>query len=150
MKPLVVLILTTIIATFATRFIHGSYDFPLSARIGMTAMLLFTAMGHFMFTDGMALMIPDFIPFKKEVVYLTAIIEICAAIGLLVPAFRVVTGWLLILFFLLILPANIKAAIEHLDYQKATFDGSGLAYLWFRVPLQLLFIAWVYFSAIRY
>lgn len=29
-----------------------------------------------------------------------------------------------------------------------TPDGPGARYLWFRVPLQGLFIAWVYFSAV--
>jgi hypothetical protein len=48
----------------------------------------------------------------------------------------------------LILPANIKEAIDHVDYQNATFEGKGLSYLWFRIPLQLLFIAWTYFSCI--
>jgi uncharacterized membrane protein len=61
----------------------------------------------------------------------------------------VLTGWLLILFFILILPANIYAAVRHIDYQKATTEGNGLHYLWFRVPLQLLFIAWAYFFAVK-
>lgn len=149
MKPLIVLIIASIIASFSLKFMKGVYNFPLSARIGMTAMLLFTAMGHFLFTDGMAMMIPEFIPFKKELVYVTAIIEICGAVGLHIPQFKTMTAWLLILFFILILPANIKASIEQLNYQKATFDGNGLRYLWFRIPLQLFFIAWVYLSSIK-
>ena len=112
-------------------------------------MLLFTALGHFMFTDGMVMMIPDFVPYRKELVYFTAIIEIAGALGLHIPQFQTIVAWLLILFFILILPTNIKASIEQLDYQKATFGGNGLMYLWFRVPLQILFILWVYFSSIR-
>ena len=77
-------------------------------------------------------------------------IEIAAAIGLFIPSVRIFKAWLLIVFFVFILPANIYAAIKHLDYQKGTFDGSGLTYLWFRVPLQILFIVWVYISFIRY
>lgn len=107
----------------------------------MAALLLFTSIGHFMFTKGMAMMLPDFLPFKTGVVYLTGIIEIVAAIGLLIPRFSVLTAWLLILFFILILPSNIKTAIEHIDMYKATYDGDGLSYLWFRIPLQMLFIA---------
>jgi uncharacterized membrane protein len=59
-------------------------------------------------------------------------------------------GWALILFFILVLPGNIKAAIHHIDYQKGTFDGYGPNYLWFRVPLQILFIGWTYISAIKF
>ncbi|PKD17035.1 hypothetical protein APR41_06265 [Salegentibacter salinarum] len=149
MKPLIVLIFFFLVAIFAVRVITGIYNFPLSARIGISVMLLFTAMGHFIFPEGMVLMIPDFIPFKKSLVYFTALIEIFGAIGLHIPQFRILTAWLLILFFLAVLPANIKASIEGLDYQKATYDGNGLMYLWFRIPLQILFILWIYFSTIR-
>jgi len=95
-------------------------------------------------------MIPGFIPFKTELVYLTAIIEIVAAIGLLIAGLSVLTAWLLILFFVLLLPFNIKAAIEHLDIEKGTLNGNGLNYLWFRIPLQILFITWTYISSIRF
>jgi uncharacterized membrane protein len=115
----------------------------------MSAMLLFTAVGHFAFTKGMAMMLPPFIPYKTEIVYLTGIIEIAAAVGLLIPNLREITAWLLIAFFVLILPANIYAAVKQIDYQKATFEGNGLTYLWFRVPLQILFIIWTYLSAIK-
>jgi uncharacterized membrane protein len=149
MKPLIVLTAVSTIAIFALKFISGVYNIPLAARIGMSIMLLFTAMGHFMFAEGMSMMIPDFIPLKKEIVYFTAIAEIVGATGLHIPQFRMITAWLLIIFFILVLPANIKASIEQVDYQKATSNGNGLIYLWFRIPLQILFIFWVYFSSIN-
>mgnify|MGYP003669378124 FL=1 len=149
MKPFILLIAVTILAIGYMKLVYGVYNFSLSARIGLSAMLLFTALGHFLFTEGMAMMIPDFLPFKKELVYFTGLIEIMAAIGLHVPQFRLLTAWLLILFFVLIIPANIKASMEQIDYQNATFEGNGLEYLWFRIPLQILFIGWVYFSSIR-
>jgi hypothetical protein len=49
-----------------------------------------------------------------------------------------------------VLSANINAASKGVNYQKGTFDGDGRGYLWFRVPLQILFIAWTYLSSIRY
>lgn len=150
MKPLVVLLTAFVIAVFVIKIINDVYDIALSARIAMAVMLVFTAIGHFAFTKGMIMMVPDFVPFKKEVVYLTGFIEIAAAVGLLIPGLRMVTGWLLILFFLLLLPANIKAAIEQIDYQKGTLGGPGMGYLWFRVPLQILFMVWTYVSTIRY
>ena len=149
MKPLIVLLSVFAISIVATKFFRGNYDFALSGRIAMVAMLVFTAIAHFAFTKGMAMMLPDFIPYKTATVYLTGIIEIVAAIGLFIPNFRIITAWLLIAFFILILPANIYAAIKHIDYQKATFDGNGLTYLWFRIPLQILFIVWTYFSSIK-
>lgn len=149
MKPLIVLLSVFAVSLLTTKFVRGNFELALSGRIAMSAMLVFTAVAHFSFTKGMAMMLPDFIPFKTETVYLTGIIEIAAAIGLFIPNFRIVTAWLLIAFFILILPANIYAAIKHIDYQKGTFDGNGLTYLWFRVPLQILFIIWVYLSSIK-
>jgi uncharacterized membrane protein len=112
-------------------------------------MLLFTAIGHFAFTKGMSMMIPSIVPFKTELVYLTGVLEILFGIGLLIPSLRMYSGWALIIFFMLLLPANINAAINHIDYQKGTFDGTGVSYLWFRVPLQILFIVWTYLCAIK-
>ncbi|WP_026461199.1 DoxX family protein [Adhaeribacter aquaticus] len=149
MKPLIVLLSVFAVSLLTTKFVRGNFELALSGRIAMAAMLVFTAVAHFVFTKGMSMMLPDIIPYKTEVVYLTGIIEIAAGIGLFIPNLRIVTAWLLIAFFILILPANIYAAVKHIDYQKGTYEGNGLSYLWFRVPLQILFIVGTYFSAIK-
>ena len=149
MAPLIVLLITFVIALFTIRLTRKHYDIALAARIALSVMLLFTAIGHFAYTKGMAMMLPPFIPYKTQMVYFTGIVEILAAIGLQVPKFRVLAAWLLILFFILVLPANIYAAIHQIDYQKGNNEGKGTGYLWFRVPLQILFIVWTYLCAIR-
>ncbi len=149
MKPLWILLGAFVGSLLVTRLVSGSFDYFFAGKAAMSAMLLFTAIGHFAFSKGMALMIPDFIPFKKALVYATGFIEIAAAIGLLLPSLQQLTARLLILFFILILPANINAAIKHIDYQTGATNGKGLAYLWLRVPLQILFLAWVYFFALQ-
>ncbi|NVK66950.1 MAG: hypothetical protein HWE22_20320 [Flavobacteriales bacterium] len=149
MKPLIVLLIAFVAVGITLKVFKGTFHLALTARIAISIMLVFTSLGHFMFPDGMALMIPEFIPFKKELVYLTAIFEIAGAIGLHITPIRTLTAWFLILFFILMLPANIKASIEHLDYQSATYTGPGLNYLFFRIPLQVVFILWVYFSSVR-
>lgn len=149
MKPLIVLLLSFAISIFTVKIFKKEYDYLLSARIAMSIMLCFTAMGHFAFTKGMAMMLPQFIPFKTTLVYLTGIFEVLLAIGLLVPKYQVISGWSLLLFLLVLLPSNVYAAINHINYQEGTFDGNGPSYLWFRIPLQLLFIAWTYISSIR-
>ncbi|WP_209400238.1 hypothetical protein [Pseudozobellia sp. WGM2] len=150
MKPLIVLLSVFIVSLLILKMIYGVDDFPRAGRIGMAFMLVFTAMGHFIFTEGMTLMIPSPIPFKREVVYLTAVIEIMAAIGLLIPKFVTTTGWFLIIFLLVIFMANVQASFKYLNYETGNFNGAGPAYLWFRAPVQLLYIVWVYLSAIRF
>jgi uncharacterized membrane protein len=147
MKPLVILILTFGFALIVLRLV-GGFEYALSGRIAMSVMLLFTSLGHFLYPKGMAMMIPASLPFREGAIYVTGLIEIGAAVGLLIPWSRVMTGWLLIIFFILMLPANIYAAVKRVNLQKATYDGSGPGYLWFRVPLQILFIVWTYYFAI--
>ncbi len=149
MKPLIILLTGFGVSLVTLKFVNGVWQPSLAGCIGMSIMLTFTAIGHFTFPKGMEMMLPPFMPFKKALIYITGFIEIAAAIGLLLPALRQLTGWLLILFFIVILPANISAALRNVNYQKATYNGSGHTYLWFRVPLQLFFIAWVYWFAIR-
>ncbi|RYY34483.1 MAG: hypothetical protein EOP46_13290 [Sphingobacteriaceae bacterium] len=146
MKPLVVLISVFAIFYSVIYFVPLEADYKVAMRLGMSIMLLFTATGHFAFTKGMAMMLPRFVPAKNAVVYLTGLLEIVFAAGLVIADYAQETGLALIIFFILILPANLYAAYKQVDYQKGTHNGSGLTYLWFRVPLQLLFIMWVYIS----
>lgn len=127
MKPLIVLLVVFTFSLLIAKIFCGTYELALSGRIAISAMLVFSAIGHFTFTKGMSFMIPEFIPFKTEIVYLTGIAEIIFAIGLLLPSYRILTAWLFIIFLLLVLPVNIYASIKHVDYQNATFDGNGLS-----------------------
>lgn len=146
MLPLIVLLTVFCISFFVVRVKTQKNNVQLSASIAMCVMLVFTATGHFIYTKGMAMMLPDIIPYKIQIIYLSGLIEIILGFGLLVPGVKSYFAWLIILFFIAVLPANIYAAINNIDYQKGSFDGYGLSYLWFRVPLQLFFIAWVYWS----
>ena len=148
MKPLIVL-LSTFLLCLAATYIIGHPDVNVSGRAAMSLMLAFTAIGHFKFTNGMVMMLPPSMPVKKQIVLATGGIEILAAIGLLVLSTIKITGILLIAFFVLILPANIYAALKNINLEKADNSGNGINYLWFRIPEQVFFIAWVYFFAIR-
>lgn len=149
MKPLIVLASVFALSCVITFFISGHTDLLLSGRIAMSAMLLLTAIGHFKFAEGMAMMLPPAIPARKPLVWLTGLIEIAAAVGLLTSLYQL-TGKLLIAFFVLILPANIYAATKNVNLEKANYEGDGLKYLWFRIPLQALFIAWVWYFCLGY
>jgi len=150
MKPLIILIITFVLSFLGILIFTGKYNFPLAGRIAMCVMLISTGIAHFVYTNGMTMMLPEFVPFRKPLVYITGMMEIIAAVALLVPSLQLVTAIFLIAFFIALLPANIYAAHNHIDYEKATYDGDGLHYLWFRVPLQVLFIVWIYLSAIRF
>lgn len=139
MKPLIVLLVAALLSLITIRLFTGRLDVQLAGRIAMSCMFVFTAIGHFVYTRGMEMMIPAIVPARGALVILTGVFEIAAAAGLLVQSTSRTTGWVVILFFVFILPANVYAAVRGVDYQKGTLDGPGRPYLWFRVPLQLFF-----------
>ena len=149
MKPLIVLLVTFGAALLLYWYFGSDHILARAGRTSMAIMLAFTALGHFLYPEGMAKMLPPKFPSPVTIVYLTGVLEIVAAVGLLLPNFRKTTAVMLILFFILVLPANIYAARHHVDFQKGSYDGPGLGYLFFRIPLQILFIAWIYFFAYR-
>ena len=149
MKPVFVLLGSFAISSIISKIAIGNWNLVFSGNLSMCLMLCFTAMGHFMFTKGMTMMIPEFMPFKKEFVYITGVAEIVLGITLLFPGFRFIAAVVLILMFVLMLPANIRAAKTNLNLETAAYDGPGLNYLWFRIPLQLLFITWIWFFSIK-
>jgi uncharacterized membrane protein len=109
-------------------------------------MLIATGIAHFTNTNEMIQMMPDFLPLKRETVYLTGVLELLAVIGLLIARTSKLTSVLLIIFFIAVLPANIAGSLK-----KVNFGGMeiGSVYLLFRIPLQILFIFWAYYFGIR-
>lgn len=115
-------------------------------RFGMAVMLTVTGIAHFVSPGFMVEMMPDFFPLKLEIVYFTGVLELLAAIGLLVERFSKLTAIMVIIFFICILPANINGAMKHVQFGGMQY---GVSHLWFRIPMQILFIAWTYYFGIR-
>jgi uncharacterized membrane protein len=113
------------------------------ARVGLSLFFLVTASAHFTSTQQMATMLPPFIPYRIELVYLTGIFELLGAIGVWIPRLVRLTGLLLILMLIGVLPANIYSAINRIEFGG---HGAGAAYLLVRVPFQLFVIWWTYFA----
>ena len=113
------------------------------ARVGLTLFFLFTGVGHFIKTEEMAGMLPLSVPYRTELVYFTGILELLGAIGVWIPRLTQLTGFLLILMLIAILPANIYSAIN-----RVNFGGheAGPVYLLVRIPFQLFVIWWTYFA----
>lgn len=148
MEPEITLVFVFITALFVLKYLKGEFLWRQSGQIAMSAMLVITSIGHVLYFDGMEKMIPEVIPCKALIVSLTGLFEFACAVALFFPSLRKTTGWILIVFLTLITPANIYAAIHTINMETGSHDGSGIAYLWYRIPLQLLFITWVYFSSV--
>ena len=113
------------------------------ARIGLSLFFIFTAIGHFIRTEEMAAMLPLAVPFRIELIYFTGVLELLGAVGVWIPGLTRLTGLLLILMLIGILPANIYSAINRIEFGG---HGAGPAYLLIRIPFQLFVIWWTYFA----
>jgi uncharacterized membrane protein len=149
MKPLLVLLSFFAVASLLFKIFSGSWHITVTGNFALSIMLLFTAIGHFKFTSGMAAMLPRIFPLKKAIVYVTGVLEILLAAGFIFPQFRLLAGVVFIIFLILALPSNIRAAFLHINYETGERNGRGPAYLWFRVPMQLFLLLWVFYFSIH-
>ena len=114
---LLLLVAPYLILSLAGKWIPGFHTAPVTrARVGLSLFFLFTSMGHFVSTEGMAAMLPPFVPYRVALIYLTGVFELLGAIGVWIPRLRRLTGLLLILMLLGLLPANIYSAINRVDF----------------------------------
>jgi len=118
----------------------------LRGLIGISLVFIFTGLGHFMKTAAMVQMLPPWVPMRKPMVYASGVFELIAAVAILIPVLSHWTGTVLCVFLFLILPSNIYAALQRVDFGG---HGAGPVYLLVRVPLQLLLIGWTYWFAVR-
>ena len=93
---------------------------------------------HFINPDFYLNIMPDYLPFHAEAVYLSGFFEILGGIVVLIPKLRDLARWGLISLLIAVFPANIYMAMN-----PNLFPEFSLALLYFRLPLQFLFIFWV-------
>jgi uncharacterized membrane protein len=114
-----------------------------SARYALAVMFGFTAITHFARTrHDLARMVPSAFPRPMLVIYATGVLEFLGAAGLLIPGFHSAAAFCLIALLVVMFPGNVKAARDHL-----TLRGKPATPLWFRAPMQILFIALLWWSA---
>lgn len=114
--------------------------------IAFAALFVFTGISHFALAEGMVQMLPEWVPGRYPIIYITGIIEIVLGLGFLWPSVRRLSGLLTLAFLIAVLPSNIYAALNSVDFGG---NINGPSYLLFRVPLQLFLLWWVWFMAVR-
>lgn len=141
---LLLLVAPYLLLTLAGRLSHRFRLAPAArARVGLSLFFIFTALGHFISTEGMARMLPPSVPYRIEIIYITGVLELLGAIGIWIPRLRRLTGLLLIVMLLGLLPANIYSAINRVHFGG---HAAGPVYLLARIPFQLFVMWWTYFA----
>lgn len=153
METLVVL-LTTLFALRAAGAlgVPRFAAWPTCAACALGVMLIMTGTTHFLpeaFAGSpvpthadLLPMVPPFVPFPGAMVYLTGVLELLGAAGLFLARTRRLAGMGLAALFVVMLPANVYAAVS-----GTPFNDAPATPLWARIPEQVLYIGFALWAA---
>jgi uncharacterized membrane protein len=117
--------------------VHALASWRDSARYALVVMFVFTATAHFnRMKHDLVKMIPAYFPRPLRIVYVTGVLELWGAAGLMIPRFQRLAGICLIVLLVGMFVANVNAAQKGI-----TLRGKPATPLWLRSPMQVLFIA---------
>lgn len=94
---------------------------------------------HFVNPGFFLKIMPPYLPWHLELVYLSGIFEIVLGILVVIPKYTRLAAWGLIALLIAVFPANIHLAMN----PQIMPDVSPTAHL-IRLPFQLVFIAWAW------
>jgi uncharacterized membrane protein len=112
-----------------------------STAYALAVMFCFTGAAHFSrLRADLEKMVPPWVPDPKRAVWVTGVLEIFGALGLLFPETRRLAGICLMAFLIAVFPANVHAAKSDVK-----LGGRPVTPLWIRGPIQvvlILLLAW--------
>jgi len=137
MAPLIVLVASIVAFWLAGRAGVAVFQDPsFVLRAALAAMFFLTASAHWgKRRPDLIRMVPPVFPRPEQLVTITGILEILGAIGLLVPSTAVLACICLALLLLVLFPANVHAARQHLTIAGRPVPGVPV-----RSAIQLVFL----------
>ena len=105
----------------------------------MSIFYVSVGVNHFTIPEWFLQIVPPWLPYKLELVYISGFLEIILGVMLLIPATRFYAAWGIILLLIAIYPANIYLA----QTNGAAMNTTPLV-AWGRLPFQFVFIALAY------
>jgi uncharacterized membrane protein len=107
-----------------------------STVYALAVLFFFTAIAHFgPMSAEVEKMLPRWVPKPKTTVFVTGVLEILGAIGLIIPETRRLAAICLIIFLIAVFPANVHAAKS-----EVKLGGRPVTPLRVRASIQVLFI----------
>ena len=101
---------------------------------------------HFLMPRAYERIIPDGLPEPRLLVYVSGVAEMVGGLGAMYPRTRRPAGWFLIATLVAVFPANVYMAMNAEDFESIP---GGEATLLARLPLQALFIYWVWLATLK-
>ena len=108
----------------------------------MAAFYAFAGINHFRAPEFYLPIMPPYLPWHEELVFLSGVAELLIGIGLVIPRTRVLAAWGAIALLIAVFPANLHMALA--DVPVGDPPQSAGALRWVRLPLQLVLIAWAW------
>ncbi len=108
----------------------------------MAGFYIFAGINHFRDPGFYLPMMPPFLPWHEELVFVSGVAEVGLGIAVLIPRWRRIAAWGLIALLIAVFPANLYIAFENIPLGDRS-EGLGLAN-WVRLPFQAVFIAWAW------
>jgi uncharacterized membrane protein len=99
---------------------------------------VFAGLMHFVIPRTYESIVPESLPYKRELVYASGVAEILGGAGVMSSRTRRVASWWSVATLVAVFPANIQMVFNHERYPVP----GGRAALLARLPLQGLAIAW--------
>ena len=97
--------------------------------------------GHFVLTKTFVSVVPEYVPYPREIVWFTGVCEIAGALAILNRPLRSLAGWALLALVICVTPVHIEM-LRHADRYRSLGDGV----LWGRMILQPIFAFIVWWS----
>lgn len=114
------------------------------ARYVFGVLFILAGANHFRATAFYVSIIPDYLPWHLQLVYMSGAAEIALGVLLFFRRFASLAAWGTIALMVAVFPANLQMALHSERYPQ--FDP---AMLWWRLPLQALLIAFAYWLTRR-
>ena len=103
---------------------------------------IFAGIQHFRVPDFYIPMMPPYLPWHAELVFLSGLAEVICGVGVLIPATRRYAAWATIALLIAVFPANIHVAVNNVPVFGASEGPGAIGFV--RLPLQLVLIAWAW------
>jgi uncharacterized membrane protein len=108
----------------------------------MAAFYIAAGTAHFIWPQSYMPMMPLYLPWHVELIYLSGAAEFVLGALVLLPQTRYHAAWGIIVLLIAIFPANIHIAVNDVPLFGAT-EGAGI-WNWLRLPFQAVLIAWAW------
>lgn len=108
------------------------------SKLPITVLLIVAGTLHFAKTDFFLKIMPPYLPWHRELVYLSGVCEIVLGVLLLIPRYCQFAAWGIIALLIAVFPANIYL------YRHQEILPASPTIHFLRLPLQGLLILWVF------